>query len=222
MKLSRDLELYQQVEQCLTSFQPDLRLKRSSKRIVIDGSYQVRIEGVVHDSFEVRIEIDPQFPEVAPMLFECAGRIPRELGRHMYPDREGMCCYGVWAEWLATGPRTVERFLVETVHDFFFSQAYYEAHPELDERERWPLGGRSHGLQGVVETCAKILGVPANLEVVLDAISYILGEEYDRNGECICGSGRRFKRCHRSKLWELKSTLDHLTVKEMLASLKNP
>jgi len=188
--------------------------------IVVRGSYRVLIEGIVHDCYDVQIEFGLDFPEVAPLLIERAERIPRIVDRHMYPNTDGWCCFGVWAEWLATGPRTIERFLLETVHDFFFSQYYYELHPELEEADRWPIGERSHGQQGIVEGCARVLGVPPTIDAILGAIGYILGEDRDRNATCLCGSGRRFKRCHRSRFWQLRSELDPVAIKSILDALK--
>lgn len=200
--------------------QPELRVISTTTGVNVIGGYQVLVEGVVCDCFEVRIEIDNRFPGRAPRLFESAGRIPRVPERHMYSETDGECCFGVWAEWLAIGERSMQRFLLETVNDFFFSQHYFELHPELPPDQRWPLGERSHGRQGIVESCARILGVPVDMVTILDALDYVLGTERDRNGLCLCGSGRRFKRCHRQDLWKLRSTLDQMTLRAMITALR--
>lgn len=93
-----------------------------------------------------------------------------------YPNTEGLCCVGVWTEWLGTGDRSFERYLRDTVHDFFFGQWFYEQNPQLPERERWPFGERSHGRLGLLEGLGAMLDMPATDAAVYPALHYLLEE----------------------------------------------
>jgi len=210
-----------QVRRVAQAAQPDLVVSQEEHQIVLQGRFAVTLEGFVEEHFVVRIEVPPDFPARWPRTYEMAGRIPRDADRHMYPNTEGLCCVGVWAEWLGTGDRSFERYLRDTVHDFFFGQWFYEQNPQLPERERWPFGERSHGRLGLLESLGTMLDMPATDAAVYPALHYLLKDAViGPNDPCPCGSKRRFKRCHRAHLWQARKQIDLVTIGEAIQHLR--
>lgn len=116
-----------------------------------------------------------------------------------YPNTEGLCCVGVWTEWLGTGDRSFERYLRDTVHDFFFGQWFYEQNPQLPERERWPFGERSHGRLGLLEGLGAMLDMPATDAAVYPALHYLLEEAVIGPNALCCQRRRKSRPWRRSK-----------------------
>ena len=164
-------------------------------------------------SYEVRVVLDPDFPNVEPQVFELGGSVPK--GRHVNGD--GSCCLGVWEEWLITSSELgVEAFFKGPFRDYFLSQAHFEAHQE------WPFGERSHGLPGIVEGYASILGIAPELRRVVSYLRGLARPTWARGRwPCPCGSGRRVKSCHRDELTKLRRIVNPSMATRMLTRMES-
>jgi hypothetical protein len=194
----------------VVAHQPELAITTRGDSIVLTGPFVISGGDGPFDSYEVEVVIKAGFPAEEPVVFETGGRIPREIDRHIFP-RTGACCVGVWGEWLF-GPNelTIKIFLAVIMHDYFVSQTYF------DLKGVWPFGERSHGLAGVIESYADLLGVQNNVAVVSSHFRLLSQKQIKGHARCPCGSGKRVRNCHKEELDILKQRLDPLDAKHML------
>jgi len=210
VKVSGLPDLLQEVRQAVVAHQPELAITTSGNSIVLTGPFVISGGDGPFDSYEVEVVIKAGFPAEEPVVFETGGRIPREIDRHIFPET-GTCCVGVWEEWLF-GPNklTVKFFLTVIMHDYFVSQTYF------DFKGGWPFGERSHGIAGVIEGYADLLGVQINVAIVSSHLRLLSQKQIKGHARCPCGSGERVRSCHRKELDALKQRLDPLVAKRML------
>ena len=145
--------------------QPELAARDHNEMILVEGKLLVGPAGGWFDVYDVLLVFLPDFPQVEPLVWEVASRVPRTADRHVFP-KDGNCCLGVWEEWLiCAASHAVADFMKGPLQSYFESQTYFDMHGD------WPYGQRSHGVQGVVEAFADILGVVPQLEVVRDHLN---------------------------------------------------
>lgn len=162
------------------------------------------------DSYQIRAAVPALFPWDEPRVIETGNRIPKVADRHVFPEC-GYCCLCVWEEWLLTAPdHTFATFLTGVMHDYFVSQSYFEA------RGEWPFGQRWHGVAGVLESFAEILGVENNATIVIEHLRLLSMNNLKGHHLCPCGSGRRLRQCHRDKVDKLKKRIPSVIASRML------
>ena len=180
---------------------------------IVEGKFVVWDYQGPLDSYSVLIGIFSDFPATSPRVYETEGRIPRELDRHVFPS-DGTCCLTVWEAWLAEVQEpTIEAFFRGPLHDFFFSQTYFDVHGE------WPFGERSHGIAGVVEAFSEILGVEQDRQVVVAYLRLMCRRHLGGHAACPCGVGRRLRDCHRDQVEALRGQIPRDLAQRMLRQL---
>lgn len=200
----------------LSFIQPKLRIEPYKHDFVVGGKFVVS-DGPSEDGplaeFDVVIFVPARFPEKEPKVWETDGKLPNDIDRHTYGDTA--CCTCVWAEWLARNPTpTFREYLEGPVYNFFLSQLYFEA------CEEWPFGEREHGLDGVVQAVAKILGQPSlTLEDSRRYLRALSAKQLKGHFDCPCGSGRRIRACHFDEISKMRARLDPLSATRFLRVL---
>ena len=122
VELTVSADILKEVEDAVGKHQPEFVVAASNDHIKLEGPFVVSAPTGHYDSFEVKAGVFPGFPWVEPVVFETGGRIPKEADRHVFP-KHGVCCLGVWEEWLLVAPdQTFEAFLTGVMHDYFVSQ----------------------------------------------------------------------------------------------------
>jgi hypothetical protein len=182
---------------------PDLRIIIEEETAFIRGSFPIWNNGQFLDRFPLdRFQIEMRFPEDfpnrPPTVRETSGRIPRTLDRHVIPTT-GDCCIQVPDEWfLLEDPESILNFLNGPVRNYFLGQSLVEA------GEPWPFGERSHGVEGMYESYADILGVSDPGEI-RRYLTYLSNSTIKGHWDCPCGSGKRLRNCHLASLRSLQS-----------------
>lgn len=144
----------------LAQSQPELSAKGRDGYIAVTGKIVVRDDLGPLDSFEIFMAIPPDFPLDEPVVWEIGSRIPRTADRHVF-EKDGNLCLGVWEAWLAKTPCvSFAAYMAGPVADYFFGQALVEI------GESWPFGERDHGLPGVLDAYAEVLGLAADLGAI--------------------------------------------------------
>ena len=196
-----DPGLCQQEISLLAQGYPALSVHEEGGKLIVEGSYGLRHEGEIVDSFDLRIVVPEGYPQSIPDVFVLGDRIPRIKARHLEPD--GRACLSVRGEkrryWPA-GSNLCD-FIVKLVHPFFVGQLYYETHG------RWPWPERNHGVKGIVEWYREELGT-SDSEVILDFME-LLAKKQPASGHvrCPCGSGRRLRDCHKVEYLALRGKI---------------
>lgn len=214
---SRLCELENEVRDALCFAQPGLAVRQAEGIVVAEGTYFLsatrdsRRDGPLAQ-YEVRIEICAAYPDAEPKVFETAGIIPQ--GRHLNPD--GTCCTGVWEEWLSENKdRSFRAFCEGPLRDYFLSQRHFELTGE------WPFGEREHGIVGVLDGCAAVLGIEPNAEKVLDHLLLLRRKNFKGHWPCPCGSGEIIRKCHGSAIFEMREKVPPEMAERMLARMRS-
>ena len=150
------------------------------------------------DSFSLRIDLAAIDSNGWPRVYEVGGRHKeisskhdvQPIDLHFYPD--GSCCLGI--RFSPERHLTIESFMDELVIPFFYRLSYVDKHGLVAARgDLW--GEYGHGEDGIREYINEVLSMATR--------------EPGRNELCLCGSGRKYKRCHLDDVTSLKRTLAH-------------
>lgn len=168
---------------------------------VVDG------DGRYWEDYEVEIVASDGFPNEFPHLFEISGKIPRIGDWHIYEDT-GSCCVKIKPEELirCKGGITVREYIAEEVLPYLFNQTHRKV-------EGYYINGEySHGGVGIYEFYAGVLRTRNNIELTIWLMRYIAGNDRPgRTSTCFCGSGEKFRNCHR-EAYDKLSVLERDTL----------
>ena len=214
--------LCEDAAEALKLSQPDMVARIEGGIVVAEGEFVVRVDGCPEERFTVRVEIESDFPDSEPAVFETEGRIPRTPDRHMYDER-GACCTGVYEEWLAEveGP-SLAAFIDGPVRRFFYSQVFYELTKEVEGTGEWPFGERSHGLMGILEGYAIALDIehdPKDLGKLVSHLRLLGRKSVQGHVRCLCGSGRRLRDCHAELVRKQRERIPPRLARRMLTRI---
>lgn len=169
--------------------QPGLQFKidEATRLASLEGMITiVEAECRIITPVQTRIDFHRDHPATEPIAYETGGRFQRGLERHLLSD--GYCCLWLHPEsrWDPEDPNALRVFLDELAL-FFDRQLIY------DVTLKWPGPAWGHGAKGYLEFAREQL---SNDEVAVTLFLACLRRPLDRNAECPCGSGRKYKRCH--------------------------
>lgn len=180
--------------------QPGLNVEVDKGIVVVSGTYYLNENGSPSQDgplaeYQIKLELDPQYPVVEPRLFETSGAVPE--GRHLNPD--GTCCTCVWEEWLAATPDvTVPAYMDGPLRDYFLSQRHFEL------TEEWPFGEREHGLEGFLDGCAEALGIEPDPKTIIEYLVFLRQGNPKGHWPCPCKSGLIIRKCHGKAIFALR------------------
>lgn len=149
------------------------------------------------DSYQIRIVCSPNFPQSFPKVFETEKRIPLNIDWHVFPD--GHACLCTWPEetLFCQAGITLGSFLNDHVVPYYFNQKYREINGFF-------LQERAHGSKGSIDFFKEKFRTN-NLRSIFNWLGYIKSNpEPNRTNDCFCGSGEKFRKCHRSEFREFK------------------
>ena len=148
------------------------------------------------DSYNIRVEINSDYPNSLPLVFETQKRIPKNIEWHIFPD--GHCCIVTPPEESIICKRgfTIEEFIVKYVLPYFHNQLFRELNGFF-------LNERSHGNKGIKEYFTSQFR-NKNITQISDWLLFIAKrKEPNRIANCFCGSRRKYRKCHRDVYREL-------------------
>lgn len=171
---------------------PKLMYAETEKNVpYIHGELELKDEnGLLVDSYFIKMQPTPEYPSCFPHVFETNGRIPVNIDWHIYTD--GHCCIKSIPEeiFICRKGITLHQFIQNEVVPYFFNQKYKELHGYF-------LNERSHGDKGNLEFFMDIFQTN-DLKTIKTAIELnISKKEYSKVAKCFCGSGRKYSKCHR-------------------------
>jgi hypothetical protein len=188
---------FRKLERAVEKAHPGLHFEDRANKLVLFGDLQLVDANRVIDLYEVEVDIPHGGPKAdLPIVREVGGRIPWIPDRHVNFD--GSACLTVPDAFWYRHPDGLEllEFLEGPVRGYFLGQSIVESGGD------WPFGERAHGIYGVVEFYAKLIGTsdPVRIHAFLtDVIGEPLG-----NRPCACGSGHLAHGCHETIIRELR------------------
>lgn len=147
-------------------------------------------QGMVIDTYQIRIVCTPDYPLSFPLVYETGGRIPVNIEWHVYPEGHACIC-SIPDQIIACNKGiTLGDFIDRQVNPYFFNQKHRELHGFF-------LKERSHGDQGNIEFFIEIFQTN-DLQIIAQKLLYIKSNpEPNRVAACFCGSGKKYRHCHR-------------------------
>lgn len=158
-------------------------------------------EGKEIDHYRIRIVCPDNYPEVEPIVFEIAGRIPKIADRHFYPIDTNACLFLIDERYkYYTSSTTIANFIQQIVEPFFLSQTHYEL------TGKWLFGDRRHGVYGIVDFYEEVLRTN-DLNVISKFLYSLSEDKVKGHWNCFCGSNRKMRTCHYDLVKEFRNNI---------------
>lgn len=154
-------------------------------------------DGTTIDKYSIKIVFDEGYPYRFPLVYETRGRLPVNVDWHVFPD--GHCCIKALPEEKLLCKRGISLpwFIKEQLVPYFFNQKYREQHGFF-------LHERSHGQLAAIEFFKDHFRTQ-DINLVLLLLKEVKNlKERKSNSKCLCGSMRKFKKCHRRSIREAR------------------
>ena len=165
-------------------------------RVFIEGTFSLRLNCDHElDQFRLRLEYPISFPKkyVHPLVYLVSHHDLWRAGYDSHIEYTWRLCLYVPLESGLDFRREDELSrLFEHIQSFLFRERMYQRDLRVQlaggPRAAWPGPDRSHGDEGLIEAIQALGGIP-------------------KNGPCICGSGKKYKSCCRSRLRKVSRCL---------------
>jgi hypothetical protein len=166
---------------------------------VLAGTVQLRDEaGGPVDAYDVRIQYMPGYPEVFPYVFETGGQIPVHVDWHVYESDGHLCLCTTTDEYIkAADGLALAPFIKKELEPYLYNQT----HRRLTG---FFLQEMAHGEQGELATLKTLLKTPLLGNVRWILLKITAGFRQERTSVCFCGSGQKYRYCHRDAVDQLK------------------
>lgn len=192
----------------------ELSFKNDDGVPCIFGSFVLTNEdGGVEDIFQIEIKAVADFPHRFPKVFEKGGHIPRNVDWHIFEDT-GNCCIASLPEEIiiCNNGITLLSFIDNQVKNYFYSQIFRN-------QNGYFLKERSHGNKGWIEFFEETFMTNNIFNIEFGLNQIIEGKKIDRVSMCFCGSGKKYRKCHK-KSYDILSKLSLNDIKFFLYVLK--
>ncbi len=170
--------------------------------------------GNIEDTYQINIKAVINYPNNFPLLFETGGRIPRNFDWHIF-EQTGNCCIASPPEEIiiCNSGLNLISFIDNQVKNYFCSQIFRN-------QNGYFLKERSHGSKGWIEFFQETFMTDNifNIEYGLNQI--IQGKKIDRVSICFCGSGIKYRKCHKIS-YDVLSKLTNDNVRMFIDCLRN-
>jgi hypothetical protein len=146
--------------------------------------------GLYWDTFKIAIGIGQPYPTKVPDVFEISHIIPRTKEWHI--SEQGECCLDIPHNLKLAFQRGMRLpgFMYEKVYPYFANQLHrLSGHPYAGDEY-------GHHFAGVIQYYKDELAI-ASPELAVIIINAVLAKStFGRNDNCLCGSGKKNKKCH--------------------------
>lgn len=176
-------------------------IDRDSKTIVVGEIDIIDSKGKLWESYDIEIHSSALFPKRFPHLYEVGGKIPRIADWHIYEDTMS-CCVKILPEEILRCHQgvTLEQYVTQEVLPYLFNQTHRRV------EGYYANGEYGHGNLGLYEYYSSELETD-DLECIAKLLHSIATSPRPiRTSLCFCGSGVKYRYCHRSS-YEKLSTL---------------
>ena len=191
---------------------PKLKIIEENGNFSLSGEVDILhpIEKKCIDTFSVDISFPERFPRCFPRVVETSGKIERIPDRHIFVNDGFRLCFTVIVEELLKCRNGITtRFFLDNV-----------LVPRLAEEYLVNNGGKythefAHGNLGDFQFYFQEFKTENPNEVIRYLKMILQGGFPKHYALCSCGSGVKFKKCHRKNFEELKSIGDRFIIFEI-------
>ena len=179
---------------------PDLHLhSREDALPFLEGTINLLDENrAAYDTYVIRIECSPDYPNNFPFVYETQGRLPHNIDWHLYNDGHFCICTPIEEYIHCAQGITLTSFIQNQIVPYLHNQSFRE-------REGYFLHERSHDLQGILESLYDLLQT-RDTNKIYSLLMYIYKNDTpSRTSKCFCGSHKKYRHCHREAYQLIKS-----------------
>ncbi|EMO68635.1 hypothetical protein LEP1GSC132_0387 [Leptospira kirschneri str. 200803703] len=176
---------------------PKLSLIEDHKSLVVAGDLEFKADyaGETFDAhFLIELSGFENYPLEPPLAKELTGRT---LEWHTNSDQTLCISAPVEVKRKYNAKRNLLGFVEDLLIPYFTAFLFWEKHGFL------PDGEYSHGNEGILEFYKDYFNIRSERVIVLFLQTIIIGS-YAGHLNCVCGSGKIFRKCHGEKILELK------------------
>lgn len=185
---------------------PGLNLKTDEKsgEPHLSGTIHLQSEnGSLIDSYTLKIIAIPEYPSRFPLVFETEGRIPLNIDWHVYPSDGHFCVSSVPEEILICRKGiSLHSFIEDHLIPYLFNQKYREENGFF-------LKERPHGMKGNIQFFTEIFKTEDLIKIAKNLNFIKQRKEPKRVNQCFCGSGLKYRKCHREAYKTLSAFTDN-------------
>jgi hypothetical protein len=176
---------------------PTLILHWNKDTAIVEGelNFNASFNGIeITDTYNIRIEIPPNYPKDLPLTKETGGRIPA----YFHKLTNNALCLEIPTKMqieFMQNPTLlfyVEKFVVEYLYGFSYKRKFGHL----------PYGERPHGNAGITDFYKELLNVSDD-ESVIGFLKILSSGIYRGHHSCPCNSGKRLRNCHGKIIREL-------------------
>lgn len=192
----------------------DLRLENDEFGVPnVIGKITLYINAQSTDEYFIRIKPTALYPTFFPLVYETERKIPLNIDWHLYDD--GAFCLCTVPEQIikCTNGVNLFDFIENEVKPFLFNQT----HKRL---EGYFVNERKHGHLGEDEFYQEYFGT-TDTRIIKKLLEHVLHQDRaTRTENCICGSGKKYRKCHRGIINKLKK-IDPMHVSLLIHRIEN-
>lgn len=192
--MSDGFQIFNREAELIQKEYPGLKLSTEelSGAPCLSGTIQLEVENsYVVDSYEIKIIAIPEYPYLFPHVFETGGRIPKNIDWHVYPD--GHSCFSSIPEEILFCKKGINLhyFIENQLKPYLFNQKYREDNGFF-------LKERPHGDEGTIQFFIEAFNTKDLLEISNGLRFIRQRKEPNRVSLCFCGSGKKYRKCHKT------------------------
>ncbi len=196
-------------------------LQALKDKIEITGKIQfnqIYEEVQLQDEYSIQILFPTDFPHTIPIVRETSGRIESSADYHNDKEGDGFCL-GVPGEInkkIRDNP-TFKYFITDIVVPFLYANTFHERY------NKYPWPTRGHCSKGIIEYYQSLFKFKDE-RVTQNFLLNIAFFKNSISGHhlCPCGSGKKFKDCHRNEYTDLIKYHSHRNIqKDVLQIIKD-
>jgi|WetSurMetagenome_2_1015567.scaffolds.fasta_scaffold128921_2 hypothetical protein len=195
---------------------PGLSLKKRDNINYLSGTIDLFDQyHILWDTYEIEIFPSFNFPYRFPIVYETGGKIPRNIDWHIF-EKTGNSCIKVVQEEILICYYGISllNFIKDQLIPYLFNQTYRR-------RKGYFLNERSHGVFGPYEFYAEKLNESKGIDKIIKLLQFIeSSSEPIRVSYCFCGSGKKYRKCHR-EAYRLLSKLGKEQLTKDIAELES-
>jgi hypothetical protein len=207
------IDLFREECRAISAEFPNLVYNEEQGLPVISGKILLKEQDMFIDAYEVRIIPTLDYPNRFPLVFETAGRLPHNIEWHVFPD--GHCCIKSYPEeiYMCRQGLSLQDFIGGQLVPYFFNQKYRELNGFF-------LQERKHGDAGSLQFFEDIFHTSDLRIIGRGLLSLWENGLPNRVSECFCGSGKKYRKCHKEALLKM-SVFSRSDLEMFLSIIKN-
>ncbi len=191
-----------------------IRVDEERELVLIEGPVVFDFDAGT-DGTTVRVTLARNHPEAAPIAEDVDARFPKTAQFHQYSDAKTECLwFDVESPW--TGGEDALRLYLAQLVLHIHRQLICEADPA----RRWPGPERPHTPSSAYREIFTERFPDPDLAGNVSR-RWTSGVRTGRNEPCVCGSGRKFKRCHREDIESFERQCGIAALREAFKPVAN-